>query len=75
VAAKEKDRILRLPEVAEITTLEEQTLYAMRSQGRGPRSFKLGNRVAYKESSVREWIAQQEQAEEERLNRIHQVAG
>jgi predicted DNA-binding transcriptional regulator AlpA len=33
-----KDRILRLPEVAEMTTLEPQTLYAMRSQGRGPKS-------------------------------------
>jgi predicted DNA-binding transcriptional regulator AlpA len=70
-----KDRILRLPEVAEITTLDESTLYQMRAQGRGPRSFKLGSRVAYRESSVRSWLAEQEKAEDDRLNRIQQVAG
>jgi predicted DNA-binding transcriptional regulator AlpA len=70
-----KDRILRLPEVAEMLELEPQTLYAMRSQGRGPRSFKLAGRVVYRESAVHEWIAQSEQAEDERLARIHRHAG
>ena len=33
------DRILRMPEVSEMTTLAEQTLYSMRAKGTGPRSF------------------------------------
>ena len=69
-----KDRILRLPEVAEMLELEPQTLYAMRSQGRGPKSFKLAGRVVYRESSVTEWIAQQEAAEDERLAKIRGTA-
>ena len=64
------DRILRMPEVSEMTTLAEQTLYSMRAKGTGPRSFKLGGRVAYRESAVLEWLAQQEQAEEARLKRL-----
>ena len=66
----EKDRILRLPEVSEITSFAVQTLYELRAQGRGPRSFKLGGRVAYRESAVRAWLEEQEQAEQERLNRL-----
>jgi predicted DNA-binding transcriptional regulator AlpA len=72
--AAAKDRILRLPQVAEMTTLAEQTLYALRARGEGPRSFKIGGRVAYRESAVREWLAEQEQAEQERLNRMR-IAG
>jgi predicted DNA-binding transcriptional regulator AlpA len=70
-----QDRILRLPEVAEMLTLEPQTLYAMRSEGRGPKSFKLGGRVVYRESAVREWLQELEQAEDERLAQIHANAG
>lgn len=32
------------------------------SQGRGPRSFKIGKRRAWRQSEVQRWIAVQEQA-------------
>jgi predicted DNA-binding transcriptional regulator AlpA len=72
--AAAKDRILRLPEAAQMIALAEQTMYALRARGEGPPSFKIGGRVVYRESAVREWLAEQEQAEQDRLHRLG-VAG
>jgi predicted DNA-binding transcriptional regulator AlpA len=70
----ETDRLLESPEVEEMTTLAVQTLRRMRMYGQGPPSFKLGGKVVYRESAVRQWIAEQEAAEQERLSRLHQAA-
>ena len=51
------DKFLTTEEVAEIARMPIETLRWMRYQGdKGPRSFKLGRRVLYTESDVREWI-------------------
>jgi predicted DNA-binding transcriptional regulator AlpA len=46
-------------EVAELTRIPIATLRFYRSAGKGPRSFKLGNRVVYKRSDVEAWIQEQ----------------
>jgi predicted DNA-binding transcriptional regulator AlpA len=55
--------ILLMEEVSELTRLPLPTLRFYRHAGKGPRSFKLGNRVAYKRSDVLDWIEQQYNAE------------
>jgi predicted DNA-binding transcriptional regulator AlpA len=46
-------------EVAEITRIPLPTLRFYRHTGKGPRSFKLGNRVVYKLEDVEQWIESQ----------------
>ena len=56
--------LLLIEEVAELTRLPLSTLRFYRHVGKGgPKSFKLGNRVAYKRSDVEAWIESQYQAE------------
>jgi predicted DNA-binding transcriptional regulator AlpA len=51
--------ILLIEEVAELTRLPLATLRFYRHRGDGPKSFKLGNRVAYKRADVEAWIEAQ----------------
>jgi excisionase family DNA binding protein len=52
--------LLLIEEVAELTRLPLSTLRFYRHVGKGgPKSFKLGNRVAYKRSDVEAWIESQ----------------
>lgn len=53
------EKLLRLPGVAELTGLPENTLRFWRHQGTGPRSARLGRRVVDRERDVIEWIDQQ----------------
>ena len=53
------EKLLRLPEVAEMTGLPENTLRFWRHLGTGPRSARLGRRVVYRERDVTEWIDEQ----------------
>jgi excisionase family DNA binding protein len=56
--------LLLIEEVAELTRLPLSTLRFYRHVGKGgPKSFKLGNRVAYKRTDVEAWIENQYQAE------------
>ena len=41
------DKLLTVPEVAEMTRLPEATIRWFRHVGKGPRSAKLGRRVVY----------------------------
>ena len=50
-------------EVSEITRIPIATLRFYRHAGKGPKSFKLGNRVVYKREDVLDWIESQYQAE------------
>ncbi|MGY1730149.1 helix-turn-helix transcriptional regulator [Geodermatophilus sp. SYSU D01045] len=55
-----KDTLLTIPEVSERTGIPVPTLRWYRHRGDlGPRSFRLGRRVVYKQSDVDAWIAQQ----------------
>lgn len=49
-------KLMRLPEVAEMTGIPEATLRFWRHAGTGPRSAKLGRRVVYRESDVNAWL-------------------
>ena len=55
-----------IEEVAELTRLPLATLRFYRHTSKGPRSFKLGNRVAYKRADVETWIEEQYAAEVEK---------
>jgi excisionase family DNA binding protein len=57
------NEILLIEEVAELTRLPLATLRFYRHAGKGPKSFKLGNRVAFKRADVEAWIESQYQAE------------
>lgn len=50
------DRLLRVPDVAEITGISEDTLRHWRHKGVGPPSARLGRRIVYRESEVQAWI-------------------
>lgn len=53
-------KLLRIPEVSELTGIPEATLRFYRSRGTGgPKSAKLGRRVVYREADVQDWIEAQ----------------
>ena len=52
------EKLLRLPEVAELTGVPENTLRFWRHKD-GPRSARLGRRVVYRERDVVDWINEQ----------------
>lgn len=54
-----EDRLLRIPEVAQLTGLSTATIRSWRQKGFGPRAAKLGGAVMYRESEVRAWIDEQ----------------
>lgn len=51
--------VIRIPEVAELTGIPENTLRYWRHQGIGPRSAKFGKRIVYRRSDVEAWIEEQ----------------
>lgn len=53
------DQLLRVRDVARITGIAADTLYAWRNRGVGPESFKLRGVVVYRESVVTAWIGEQ----------------
>ncbi len=52
-------KLLRLPDVSELTGIPEATLRFWRHAGTGPRSAKFGRRVVYREADVLAWIDRQ----------------
>jgi predicted DNA-binding transcriptional regulator AlpA len=53
------DKLLRLPEVADLIGVPENTPRFWRHPGTGPQSARLGRRVVYRERDVFAWIDQQ----------------
>lgn len=53
------DRLLTLPEVAEMLRTSPDTLRYWRHVGAGPRSGKLGRRVIYREADVLAFLDEQ----------------
>ena len=53
------ERILLIEEVSDRTRAPIDTLRYWRSKGMGPRAIKIGRRLAYRESDVDSWIADQ----------------
>lgn len=50
------DRLLTLPQTAELLRTPEATLRFWRVRSTGPRSAKIGRRVMYREADVLAWI-------------------
>jgi predicted DNA-binding transcriptional regulator AlpA len=55
-------RLLNMDEVSEITRTPVSTLRYWRHRGEGPKSFKLGRRVVYREDVVTSWIEERAEA-------------
>jgi len=57
------ERLLRLPEVKNLTGLSKSTIYARIAEGSFPRQIPLGSRtVVWLESDIQEWIQEQVKA-------------
>ena len=55
--AEMAERILRRPDIEELTGLSRSTIYAMISEGTFPRPVRLGKRaVGWPASQVEEWL-------------------
>ena len=51
------DRILRLPQVLELTGLSRISIWRMQKAGRFPKCFRLGDRaVGWKQSEIEVWM-------------------
>ena len=60
----EMDRIIRLPELLQVTGLSTSTVYRMMAEGTFARSVRLNkNSVGWRSSSVEEWIASRPEVE------------
>jgi predicted DNA-binding transcriptional regulator AlpA len=61
---------MSLMEAAAYLDMTPDTLYNWRSRGIGPASVRIGGRVKYQQGVLDAWIAEQEQAEADRVARI-----
>ena len=72
--ATEKSRtskgFLSLQEAASYLDVAVDTMYQWRTKGIGPAALKIGNRVKYRRETLDAWIADQEQAEADRVAQI-----
>jgi excisionase family DNA binding protein len=59
-------QVLSLSELATRLQVSSQTIYDLRSQGRGPRGFRVGRELRFRLSEVDAWLARLEGADAER---------
>lgn len=58
--------VLTLSQLAAHLSVGVQTLYDLRSKGRGPRGFRVGRELRFRESEVDAWLARLEAADSAR---------
>jgi excisionase family DNA binding protein len=58
--------VLSLSELAARLRVSVQTIYDLRSQGRGPRGFRVGRELRFRISEVDAWLARLEDADARR---------
>jgi prophage regulatory protein len=52
-----EEKILRIPQVIEMTGLKKTTIYLLVKAGKFPKPFRIGKRaVGWKYSSIRDWL-------------------
>lgn len=69
------DRLMRRPEVENMTGLSRSTIYAWMGAGRFPKPVPLGSRlVAWRESDVLSWIEARPSAEAEDIETVAALA-
>jgi prophage regulatory protein len=55
------ERLMRRPDVQNVTGLSRSTIYAMMAEGTFPKPVKLGKRaVAWREADIRNWLDSRE---------------
>ena len=57
---------MTLSELAAYLSVSTQALYDLRSQGRGPRGFRVGRQLRFRPSEIQAWLARMEAADGER---------
>jgi excisionase family DNA binding protein len=60
------DPVITMSQLASQLGVGVQTLYDLRSQGRGPRGFRVGRELRFRVSEIDSWLAQLEEADAER---------
>jgi excisionase family DNA binding protein len=58
--------VLSLTELAAHLSVSAQTLYDLRSKGRGPRGFRVGRELRFRRSEVDAWLARMEASDAQR---------
>lgn len=69
VPGESLELVLSLSELAARLQVSVQTLYDLRSQGRGPRGFRVGRELRFRLSEIDAWLARMEEADAERHQR------
>lgn len=57
---------LSLSELAAVLHVPAQTIYDLRSQGRGPRGFRVGRQLRFRKSEIEAWLVRLEEEDAER---------
>jgi excisionase family DNA binding protein len=57
------DAVLSLSELAARLRVSAQTIYDLRSQGRGPIGFRVGRELRFRVSEIDAWLARMEEAD------------
>lgn len=60
------ENVLSTSELAAHLRVSVQTLYDLRSQGRGPRGFRVGRELRFRMSEVEAWLERLQQADHDR---------
>ena len=60
------EQVLSLSELWAHLQVSAQTIYDLRSQGRGPRGFRVGRELRFRISEVEAWLARMEQDDDQR---------
>jgi excisionase family DNA binding protein len=63
------DGVLSLSELCEQLHVSAQTIYDLRSQGRGPRGFRVGRELRFRVSEIDAWLTRLE-AEDDRRHQL-----
>ncbi len=58
--------VLSMSELADRLHVGVQTIYDLRSRGRGPRGFRVGRELRFRPSEVDAWLCRLEAADRER---------
>lgn len=60
------DGALSLTELAARLHVKPQAIYDLRSEGRGPKGFRVGSQLRFRESVIEDWIRRLEEEDEQR---------
>lgn len=64
------EAVLSLSELAAGLRVSVQTIYDLRSQGRGPRGFRVGRELRFRASEIDAWLARMEEADAARHSQV-----